>query len=63
MVWTVIYSTLENGIESFITSSSHDGDKAWDDVSEKLRMRYGPECSFTIFALVKGSNPVYTREI
>ena len=60
MVWTVIYSTLENGVESFTTASSHDDNKAWDDITEKLKMRHGPECFFTIFAIVKGSNPVYT---
>jgi hypothetical protein len=61
MCWTVIYSTLENGVESFIMTSFHDGKFAWTDAKEKLTARLGPERSFSLYALVKGGNPIYTE--
>lgn len=61
MAWTVIYSTLENGVESFIMTSYHDGDAAWKDATNKLVARLGLECDFTLYAIVKGSNPIYSE--
>jgi len=61
MAWTVIYSTLENGIESFTMTSSHDGDKAWEDAEKNLLARFGPENLCKIFVLVKGSHPIFVK--
>ena len=61
MGWTVIYSTLENGVESFTMSSSHDGSSAWEDAEQKILARLGPECSFSLYAIVKGMNPIFTK--
>ena len=61
MGWTVIYSTLENGVESFTMTSYHDGPAAWEDAQHRLEARLGPDCSFSVYALVKGMNPIYTN--
>lgn len=63
MAWTVIYSTLEDGVESFSMTSFHDGDRAWEDAIKKLKARFGPDCLFSIYAIVKGSNPIYTKYV
>ena len=59
MGWTVIYSTLEHGVESFTMTSYHDGPEAWKDAQHRLEARLGPDCFFSVYALVKGKNPVY----
>jgi hypothetical protein len=61
MGWTVIYSTLENGVESFTMTSTHDGPSAWTDAEQKLTARLGPDCSFSLYAIVKGVNPMFTK--
>ena len=61
MGWTVVYSTLESGVESFTMQSFHDGPAAWDDAEQNLLARLGPECSFTLYAIVKGMNPIFTK--
>ena len=61
MGWTVVYSTLENGVESFTMTSYHDGATAWEDAEQKLLARLGPDCQFTIYAIVKGMNPIFTK--
>jgi len=63
MGWTVIYSTLENGVESFTFTSSHDGPSAWADAEQRLIARLGSGCQFSLYAIVKGMNPIFTKEL
>ncbi len=58
--WTVIYSTLEDGVDSFTMMAAHDSDVAWQEALDKLVSRYGPDRQTTLYAISKGLNPTYT---
>jgi hypothetical protein len=62
MAWTVIYNSIGGGLESFTMTSSHDGEKAWEDAEKKLLARFGPENLCKIFVLVKGSHPIFVKQ-
>ena len=59
--WTVIYSTLKEGIDSFTMVAEHDGPIAWETASGKLVSRYGPHQRITLHAIIKGMNPTYIK--
>jgi len=59
--WTVIYSTIEEGVDSFTMMAEHDGPTAWKTASDKLVARYGPGSRITLYAVVKGMNPSYIK--
>lgn len=60
--WTVIYSTLERGMDSFTMMAGHDGVRAWDSASDKLVARFGPDENITVHAIVKGMNPSFIKK-
>ena len=61
MGWTVVYSTLEHGVESFTMTSFHDGKAAWGEALLSLRARFGSDDGWTLLVLVKGMNPTYAQ--
>jgi hypothetical protein len=61
MRWTIIYSTQNGGVESLQMTSFHDGKKAWAHAKEELSSRFGAECHVTLYAVVKGGNPIYSE--
>jgi hypothetical protein len=43
-------------------TAAHDGEMAWEQALGKLESRFGPDRLITLYAIVKGMNPVYTKE-
>jgi hypothetical protein len=60
--WTVIFSTLEDGVDSFTMMGSHDNKVAWQEALDKLSVRYGPARLTKLYAITKGMNPTYTGD-
>jgi hypothetical protein len=61
MRWTVIYNILGGDVESFQITTSHDGKIAWAHAKEELEARVGTHSSVTLYAIVKGGNPIYSE--
>ena len=59
--WTVIYSTIEDGVDSFTMMAPHDGPDAWETAAEKLVARYDSDSRATLYAIIKGMNPAYIK--
>jgi len=59
--WTVIYGTLDQGIDSFTMFASHDGPQAWQEAKAKLNARYKISMQPTLYAVVRGKNTIYTE--
>ena len=58
--WTIIFSTLDDGVDSFTMMGSHDNEAAWQEALSTLLTRYGSDNQFILHAITKGMNPTYT---